>query len=72
MQYLIVEVVALDDMEATELMEEKVGEYLALGWQPCGGLAVVRHERFARGFDADPFTQLMQAVTHPDKDAPLP
>lgn len=72
MEYLVIDVTAGDDQDGAAILEERVRAYLALGWQPCGGVAAVRCERTGGGFDGQPYTQLFQAVTYPDKDAPLP
>lgn len=72
MEYLVIDVTATDDQDAAELLEARVRQYVALGWQPCGGIAAVRCERAAEAFDDEPCTQLFQAITHPDAAAPLP
>jgi hypothetical protein len=72
MDYEVITEVEMDGQCPIALLEEKVKLYLALGWVPCGGISMVRVENFGTKFSGEPYTQVAQALTHPDNYGPLP
>lgn len=72
MDYLILEAITDGSTDAVEELEEKVRQFMSLGWVPCGGIAVVREEIVGEKFSGEPTTTLLQAMTHPQAPGPLP